>query len=222
MGADGYEGTHGQGRTHVGTPTPAMTGPTESAAVPVQGRQTNQRGEGRAAQGASRWERASARPRTHRADTGHTAQEILTRAPDRPGPPRRITIVVQGCQARSAPRAMGLEIRLKASRRTPKTVLLRRPHGDALPPPGQERPPVLRVCVGHRTRRRTDGRRTVRPRAGSERLSRGQRARGRGDSAPLPWMDHHDGQGRGSQRRNDRTLQTSCGFEHNQGGTDGV
>ena len=157
MGADGYEGTHGQGRTHVGTPTPAMTGPTESAAVPVQGRQTDQRGEVLAAQGASRWEIESERPRTHRADTGHTAQEILTRAPDRPGPPRRITIVVQGCQARSAPRAMGLDIRLKASRRTPKTVLLRRPHGDALPPPGQERPPVLRVCVGHRTRRRTDG-----------------------------------------------------------------
>jgi len=116
MVADGHEGTHGQGRTHVGTPTPEMTGPTEGAAVPVQGRQTDQRGEVLAAQGASRWEIAYERPRTHGADTGHTAQKVLTRAPDRAGPPRRITIVVQDRQASIAPRARGLDIRVEAAR----------------------------------------------------------------------------------------------------------
>jgi hypothetical protein len=35
-------------------------------------------------------------------------------------------------------------------------------------------------------------------------------------------MDHHDGQDRGSQRSDDRTLQTSRGFEHNPCWTDVV
>ncbi len=101
-------------------PPPDMTSPTEGAAVPVQGRQPDQRGAVLAAHGASRWEIEYERPRTPGADTGHAAQEVLTRAPDRAGAQRRITIVVQDRQARIAPRDRGLDICVEAARRNPQ------------------------------------------------------------------------------------------------------
>ena len=213
----GHEGTQRQGRASLGTPTPETPGPTQGAAVPRQRSQTDQRGAMLAAQGASLGQSAPARPRPPGAATGHTAQAVLTLAPDRTGPQGRIEGIVKGHEAGSEPRERGRAIRVAAARRTPETVRLRRPPGDAWPPPGEERTPCLRRRVGNRAGRGADRLRTVGQGAGLAGLGRGQLAGGLRTITGLTWVDHHDGQGRCRQRGRHRALEPSRGFEHPQG-----
>jgi len=76
------------------------------------------------------------------------------------------------------PRDRGLAIRVEAARRTPEAVLLRRPQGEALPPPGEERTPCLRLRVGNRAGHGAGRLRTVGQGAGIKGLGRGQLALG--------------------------------------------
>ncbi len=209
----GHAGTHRQGRASLGTPTPETPGTTPGAAVPMPRSQSDQRGAMLAAQGASRWQIAHARPRPPGADTGHTAQEVLTLAPDRTGPQGRIEGLVKGHEAGMEPRDRGLAIRVEAARCTPEAVLLRRPPGEALPPPGEARTPFLRLRVGNRAGRGADRLRTVGQGAGIAGSGLGPLAGGLRTITGLTWVDHHDGPGRCSPRGHHRALEPSRGFE---------
>jgi hypothetical protein len=60
MIANGHEGTHIQGRPPMRAPTPSRTGPSQGAAVPMEGRDANEGRTALAASGAQRWK--SVRP----------------------------------------------------------------------------------------------------------------------------------------------------------------
>src|SRR5712691_6069626 len=185
----GHAGTHRQGRASLGTPTPETPGTTPGAAVPMPRSQSDQRGAMLAAQGASRWQIAHARPRPPGADTGHTAQEVLTLAPDRTGPQGRIEGLVKGHEAGMEPRDRGLAIRVEA------------------------RTPFLRRRVGNRAGRGADRLRTVGQGAGIAGSGLGPLAGGLRTITGLTWVDHHDGPGRCSPRGHHRALEPSRGFE---------
>jgi hypothetical protein len=171
-----------------------------------------------AAQGASLGKIEYERPRTHGADPGHTAQEVLTLAPDRAGPQRRIKIVVENRQARIEPRDMGLDIRVEAARRTAEAILLRGPHGDELPPPGKKRPQFLRLRVRNRTELGANRVRKVGQAAGIQGIGLGSLASSLREIAGLPWVDDHDGQGGSRQRGHHGALEPTRRFEHHQRG----
>jgi len=185
----GHAGTHRQGRASLGTPTPETPGTTPGAAVPMPRSQSDQRGAMLAAQGASRWQIAHARPRPPGADTGHTAQEVLTLAPDRTGPQGRIEGLVKGHEAGMEPRDRGLAIRVEACT------------------------PFLRRRVGNRAGRGADRLRTVGQGAGIAGSGLGPLAGGLRTITGLTWVDHHDGPGRCSPRGHHRALEPSRGFE---------
>jgi hypothetical protein len=220
MVASRHQSAQREGRTSLGPPTPDRASTTQGAAVPMQGRETDLRGQVLAAQGASRWQIAHARPRTHGADPRHTAPEVLTDAPDRTGPPRRLEGIIEGREARVAPRDMGRASCLEAARRTPEAVLLRGPHGDAWPSSGQERPQRRRLRVRHWAGCGANRLRTVGQGTGVQGIGRGQLAGGLRAIAGLPWVDHDDGQRRCRQCGDGRALEPSGRFEHHQGRAD--
>jgi len=186
----------------------------------MQGRQTHERREVLAAQGPSLGPIEHERPRTPGADTRHTAQEVLPLPPDGAGPQSRIEGIVTRHEAGIEPRAMGLDIRVETARRTPKAVLLRRPHGDAWPPSGQERTPFLCLRVGNRAGRGAHRLREVREGTRIQGLGLGQRAGGLGAIAGLPWVDHDDRPRRSRQRGHHGALEPSGRFEHQQSRAD--
>jgi hypothetical protein len=115
---------------------------------------------------------------------------------------------------------MGRDICLEAARRTPEAVLLRGPHGDEVPPSGQERPQLLRLRVRNWAGFGANRRRKVGQGTGVQGIGCGQLAGGPRDIAGLPWVDHDDGQSRCRQRGDDGALEPSGRFEHNQGRAD--
>ena len=118
------------------------------------------------------------------------------------------------------PGKMGLDIDPQTLGRPTEAVLFCRPHGDEVPPPGQERSQCLRLRVGNRAGCGANRLRNVRQGASSKGIGLGQLARGLRNIADLPGGDHHDGQGRCWQRGHHGALQPSGGFEHHQGWAD--
>jgi len=113
---------------------------------------------------------------------------------------------------------MGLAIRVEAARRTAEAMLLRGPHGEALPPPGKQRTPFLRLRVRNRAGLGAHRVRKVGQGAGIQGIGLGSLASRLRDIAGLPWVDDHDGQGGSRQRGHHGALEPTRSFEHPQRG----
>jgi hypothetical protein len=115
---------------------------------------------------------------------------------------------------------MGLTICLETARRTPEAILLRGPHGDELPPSGEECPQFLRLRVRHWAGFGANRLCKVGQGTGVQGSGLGQLAGGLREIAGLPWVDHNDGQRRCRQRGYGGALEPSGRFEHSQGWAD--
>ena len=111
---------------------------------------------------------------------------------------------------------------VEAPARPREAVLLRGPHADQLLAAPQEGAQLLRLGVRQRPGRRADHVGKMRQRAGIQRIRLGQLPRGTRKIARLPRVDHDDGQARRGQRRRGGPLQAAGGFQHNQGGVEGL
>lgn len=196
-----HEGTPRQGCADLGAPTPDRASPTQGSTARCKGaRPTN---------AARCW-------RLKIPSSGRSSTSVLAHTGPIPGTLRKrssrsrqtglarrtgIESIVQGHEAGIAPRDMGLDIRVEAARRTPEAVLLRRPHGHELPPPGKKRTQSLGLRVGNRAGRGVDRPRKVGQGAGIEGIGLRQLAGGLRNITDLARIGHHDRQGGGSQRR---------------------
>ena len=117
---------------------------------------------------------------------------------------------------------MGLNILREAPARPRQAVLLRGPHDDQLLAAPKQGAQLLRLGVGQRAGRRADHVGTVRQGAGIQRIRFGQLARGAGKIAGLPRVHDDHGQARRGQGARHRALQAARGFQHNQGGVEGL
>ena len=117
---------------------------------------------------------------------------------------------------------MGLDVRLQPWGGTPEAVLFGRPHGDQLPPPRQQGAEFVGLGVRqgpggrpHRLGKMGQGARI-------ERIRLGQLPGGLGKVTRLAGIDHRHGQPCRRQRRHHGPLVAPRGFEHNQGGLQGL
>ena len=117
---------------------------------------------------------------------------------------------------------MGRNVLREARARPRQAVLLRGPHDDQLLAAPQEGAQLLRLGVGQRARRRADHVGKVGQGAGIQRIRFGQLARGAGKIADLARVHDDHGQARRGQGAGHRTLQAAGGFQHNEGGVEGL
>ena len=117
---------------------------------------------------------------------------------------------------------MRLDVRLEATARPRQTVLLGGPHNHQLLATPEQGAQLLRLGVRQRARRRTNHVGNMCQRAGIQRIRLGQLPRSTRTIARLPRVHHHDGQARRGQRRRGDPLQAAGGFQHKQGGVEGL
>ena len=103
-----------------------------------------------------------------------------------------------------------------------RRLLLRGPHDDQLLAAPQEGAQLLRLGVRQRPRCRADHVGKVGQGAGVQRIRLGQLARGSRKIPGLPRIDDDHGQARRSQGARHRALQAAGGFQHDQGGVEGL
>jgi hypothetical protein len=117
---------------------------------------------------------------------------------------------------------MSLDILREARARPRQAVVLRGPHADQLLAAPKEGAQLLRLGVGQWARRRADHVGKMRQYAGIQRIGLGQLPGGARKIARLPRVDDDDGEAGRRQRRRGGPLQATGGFQHNQGGVEGL
>ena len=117
---------------------------------------------------------------------------------------------------------MGLNVLREARARPRQAVLLRRPHADQLLAAPQEGAQLLRLGVRQRSGRRADHVGKVGQGTGIQRIRFGQLARGPGKIPDLTRVHDDHRQTRRGQGAGHRALQAARGFQHDQGGLEGL
>ena len=117
---------------------------------------------------------------------------------------------------------MGRNVLREAPARPREAVLFRGPHDNQLLAAPKKGTQLLRLGVGQRSRRRADHVGKMRQRACIQRIGLGQLPGGAREIPGLPRVDDHDRQARRRQRGRGGPLQAPGGFQHDQGGVEGL
>jgi hypothetical protein len=188
----------------------------------MEGSDAHEGGKALAASRAQLGEGEHQRPGTHRPNAWDAPGQSLALAPDGVRPERRVQIVIQSRHVLIEPGHMRHEVGPQARRGVCETVLLGRPHGDALPPPRQESTPLFGLRVRQRAQRGPHSLSQMGHGTGIKGSSFGSLP-GRLRNVPdLAGIDHHEGQGGRSQCRDHGPMGATRGFAHAQRGLHGL
>ena len=216
MMAGRHEGPHRPRGPHVGTPSPGLPTAPEGAAIPVPGGHPDQGSQPLATQCAHLRQVKPSRAGTDGANPRDAAEQRLTFPPHRTRPPRRVEVVVQGCQSGVELGEMGLDVRLEPRGRTPEAVLFGGPPGDQWPPPRQQGTKLAGLGVRQRPGHRADGLSNMHEGPRVERIRLGQLSGGPSNVTRVAGIDHPDGQARCRPLGHHGPLIVPGRFEHHE------
>ena len=217
-----HERAHVQHGAHMRTTSPNNASAPQGPTVAMEGCHADQGRDLLPRERPQLGEFQQQRPGTHRPNTRDTLQQVVVFAPQRASPEHRLQVVVQRGDARIEPGNMGLDVLGQALARPREAILFRRPHADQLLAASQEGAQLLRLGVAQGPGCRADHVGKVGQGAGIQGIRLGQLPRGTCKIARLPWVHNDDGKTRCGQCRRGDPLQTAGGFQHNQGGVEGL